>query len=226
MAEDREPESTDESTPAAGDQSDLPDTSVTSDPVAATSEDTADVVEPGQVDQPGEPESEAQLESDDAAESAESGDDGTAGTAGAPDAETTEGTGGTDDAQPALVGAAAQQSVQTKDLKKSDKKSKTDTNDTAGTASTKTAARTAAKDASGSKGRATPKQRRAIERERRTGPVRFASESVGELRKVVYPTASQLRTYFVVVLVFVLFVISFVSLLDLGFGWVILRVFG
>ena len=60
---------------------------------------------------------------------------------------------------------------------------------------------------------------------RRTGPVGFVSESVGELRKVVYPTGQQLLNYFVVVLVFVLFVIAYVSLLDLGMGWAIFRVF-
>jgi len=60
---------------------------------------------------------------------------------------------------------------------------------------------------------------------RRTSPVGFVRESVGELRKVVYPTGSQLLNYFVVVLVFVLFVIAYVSLLDLGLGWAIFRVF-
>jgi len=81
-------------------------------------------------------------------------------------------------------------------------------------------------DARRGKGRATPKQRRSVEKQRRTGPVKFIGESVAELRKVVYPTGSQLRTYFVVVLVFVLFVIAFVSLLDLAFGALILKVFG
>ena len=40
-----------------------------------------------------------------------------------------------------------------------------------------------------------------------TCPVR--SESIGELRKVVYPTGQQVLQYFVVVLVFVLFVIAY-----------------
>jgi preprotein translocase subunit SecE len=59
----------------------------------------------------------------------------------------------------------------------------------------------------------------------RTGPVTLVRESVGELRKVVYPTGSQLLTYFVVVLVFVLFIIAYVTVLDLGMGWAIFRVF-
>jgi len=59
----------------------------------------------------------------------------------------------------------------------------------------------------------------------RTGPVKFVRESVGELRKVVYPTGQQLINYFVVVLVFVLFIIAYVSLLDLGLGAAIFRIF-
>ena len=60
---------------------------------------------------------------------------------------------------------------------------------------------------------------------RRTGPVTFVKESVGELRKVVYPTGQQLLNYFVVVLIFVLFIIEYVSLLDLGFGAAMFRIF-
>lgn len=60
----------------------------------------------------------------------------------------------------------------------------------------------------------------------RTTPAKFVVESIGELRKVVWPTGNQVQQYFVVVLVFVLFIMTFVSLLDLGFGWVILKVFG
>lgn len=74
------------------------------------------------------------------------------------------------------------------------------------------------------KGAATPSRDRP-EKARRTSPAGFVRESVGELRKVVYPTGQQLLNYFVVVLVFVLFVIAYVSLLDLGLGWAIFRVF-
>lgn len=59
----------------------------------------------------------------------------------------------------------------------------------------------------------------------RTGPVKFVRESIGELRKVVYPTGQQLINYFIVVLVFVLFVIAYVSLLDLGLGAAIFKIF-
>ena len=59
----------------------------------------------------------------------------------------------------------------------------------------------------------------------RTTPLKFVRQSIGELRKVVYPTGPQLINYFVVVLVFVLFVIAIVSLLDLAFGWAIFKIF-
>lgn len=75
------------------------------------------------------------------------------------------------------------------------------------------------------KDKATPKQGGEVEKEHRTGPVKFLKESAGELRKVVYPTGQQLAQYFVVVLIFVLFIIGIVSLLDLGFGWAIFKIF-
>ena len=74
------------------------------------------------------------------------------------------------------------------------------------------------------KGTATGK-RDQLEKRERTTPVKFVRQSVGELRKVVYPTGQQLIKYFVVVLVFVLFVIAYVSLLDLGLGAAIFKIF-
>ena len=73
-----------------------------------------------------------------------------------------------------------------------------------------------------------PKQRAGGARatRKRTTPVSFGRESADELRKVVWPTATQLRQYFVVVLVFVLLVIASVSALDLLFGWGLLKIFG
>lgn len=75
------------------------------------------------------------------------------------------------------------------------------------------------------KDRATPKQKRDAAEHHRTGPVTFVQQSVAELRKVVYPTGPQLANYFVVVLIFVLFIIAYVSLLDLGIGAAIFRIF-
>jgi preprotein translocase subunit SecE len=71
---------------------------------------------------------------------------------------------------------------------------------------------------------ATAKRDQPAKRERTT-PLKFVRQSIGELRKVVYPTGQQLLNYFIVVLVFVLFVIAYVSLLDLGFGAAIFRIF-
>mgnify|MGYP001391751257 CR=1 FL=1 len=62
--------------------------------------------------------------------------------------------------------------------------------------------------------------------EKRTTPAQFVRESTEELKKVVWPTLSQWQQYFVVVLVFVLFMIGIVSLLDLGFGALLLQLFG
>ena len=72
----------------------------------------------------------------------------------------------------------------------------------------------------------TPTARRDVEpAEKRTTPVAFVQQSVGELRKVVYPTGQQLGNYFVVVLVFVLFIIAIVTLLDLGLGKLVFLIF-
>ena len=63
-------------------------------------------------------------------------------------------------------------------------------------------------------------------RTERTGPILFYRQVVAELRKVVWPTRQQLITYFWVVLVFVLVVMTYVSLLDLGIGKLMFAVFG
>lgn len=58
------------------------------------------------------------------------------------------------------------------------------------------------------------------------GPVTFVKQCVAELRKVVWPSGNQLKNYFIVVLIFVLVVIAFVSLIDLGVGTLLLRLLG
>lgn len=62
--------------------------------------------------------------------------------------------------------------------------------------------------------------------DKRTSPTTFYRQIVAELRKVVWPTQQQLITYFVVVLVFVLVIMTLVSLLDLAFGRLVFKVFG
>ena len=77
------------------------------------------------------------------------------------------------------------------------------------------------------KGVATPRARSAqAVAERPVGPIRFAAESAEELKKVVWPTWPQVQQYFWAVLVFVLVIIAFVGLLDLGLGWALLKLFG
>ncbi len=77
------------------------------------------------------------------------------------------------------------------------------------------------------KGAPTPKRKRATAvATKRTTPAMFVNESVDELKKVVWPTAQQVRQYFVVVLVFVLAIIAYVGLLDFLFGLGLLKLFG
>lgn len=72
----------------------------------------------------------------------------------------------------------------------------------------------------------TDRHSEAFEHEGRVGPVTFVKQSVGELKKVNWPTGTQLRQYFFAVLIFVLFVIAYVGLLDLGFSVLLLKLFG
>ena len=60
----------------------------------------------------------------------------------------------------------------------------------------------------------------------RTSPITFYRQIVAELRKVVWPTQQQLVTYFIVVMVFVLVMIAYVSVLDLAFGKAVFALFG
>ena len=61
---------------------------------------------------------------------------------------------------------------------------------------------------------------------RRTSPALFFRQSVGELRKVIWPTRNMLVTYTVVVVVFVVFMATIVTLLDLGFTKLVFAMFG
>jgi len=54
----------------------------------------------------------------------------------------------------------------------------------------------------------------------------FFRQVIAELRKVIWPTRDQLVTYFLVVLVFVMFMMAFVALLDYGFNSVMFQIFG
>jgi preprotein translocase subunit SecE len=56
--------------------------------------------------------------------------------------------------------------------------------------------------------------------------LRFFREVVAELRKVIWPTRKELLTYATVVIIFVAFIVTIVALLDTGFAWAVLKVFG
>ena len=60
---------------------------------------------------------------------------------------------------------------------------------------------------------------------KRTSPATFYRQVVAELRKVVWPTQEQLITYFLVVMVFVLFMMALVSALDVAFNRLAFAVF-
>jgi preprotein translocase subunit SecE len=62
-------------------------------------------------------------------------------------------------------------------------------------------------------------------RSKRTSPAVFYRQVVAELRKVVWPTQEQLITYFMVVMVFVIFMMALISALDLGFGKLVFAIF-
>ena len=67
--------------------------------------------------------------------------------------------------------------------------------------------------------------RRTSQKPERTSPVTFYRQVVAELRKVVWPTREQLVTYFFVVMVFVVVMMTLVSLLDLGLGKLVFQIF-
>lgn len=60
---------------------------------------------------------------------------------------------------------------------------------------------------------------------KRTNPATFLRQVIAELRKVVWPTQHQLVTYFIVVMVFVVVVMTLVSVLDLAFGKLVFQIF-
>ncbi len=70
-----------------------------------------------------------------------------------------------------------------------------------------------------------PKDGKAGGANKRTSIPTFYRQVVAELRKVVYPTQEQLVTYFIVVMVFVVFMMAFVSALDLALGKLALEIF-
>ncbi len=70
-----------------------------------------------------------------------------------------------------------------------------------------------------------PKDGKAGDAHKRTSIPTYYRQVVAELRKVVYPTQEQLITYFIVVMVFVIFMMALISMLDLGLGKLAFEVF-
>jgi preprotein translocase subunit SecE len=54
----------------------------------------------------------------------------------------------------------------------------------------------------------------------------FIREVISELGKVIWPTRKELLTYTAVVVVFVAIIMTIVGLLDTGFAYLVLKVFG
>jgi preprotein translocase subunit SecE len=72
-----------------------------------------------------------------------------------------------------------------------------------------------------------PKEKKDVHRAGLVGVIgRFFREIIGELRKVIWPTRSELLTYTAVVIVFVTIITTIVALLDYGFAKLILFSFG
>jgi preprotein translocase subunit SecE len=57
-------------------------------------------------------------------------------------------------------------------------------------------------------------------------PARFVRESVSEMRKVLWPSRSELVTYAIVVIIFVVIMVAVVAGLDIGFAKLIVQIFG
>jgi preprotein translocase subunit SecE len=63
-------------------------------------------------------------------------------------------------------------------------------------------------------------------RKKRTSPALFIRQILAELRKVVWPTRSELGTYTGVVIIFVMAIIGIVALFDYGITHAVSAVFG
>jgi preprotein translocase subunit SecE len=65
----------------------------------------------------------------------------------------------------------------------------------------------------------------ALDAPKKTTLGQFISQVIQELKKVVWPSSGQLWQYFIVVLVFVLFMIAFIGVLDYLFGMLVMWLF-
>ena len=73
--------------------------------------------------------------------------------------------------------------------------------------------------------RKVPTAPRPEEKEGRTGPRQFLKEVRGELRKVAWPTRSEVINYSIIVLIAVLVMMAFIALVDYGVAEFVLTLF-
>ena len=59
----------------------------------------------------------------------------------------------------------------------------------------------------------------------RTSPTLFVRQVIAELRKVIWPTRRELRTYTTVALIFILVMVAIVTSLDYGFTKLVFAIF-
>jgi preprotein translocase subunit SecE len=64
------------------------------------------------------------------------------------------------------------------------------------------------------------------EREKRSGPLQFLREVRGELRKVVWPTRSEVINYSIIVLVCLIILTAFVAAQDWFWNWSVFNLYG
>jgi preprotein translocase subunit SecE len=70
-----------------------------------------------------------------------------------------------------------------------------------------------------------PTQPSQKEREKRTKPTEFLREVRAELRKVAWPTRSEVTNYSIIVFVAVVILTAFIGFLDYGIGEFVLKLF-
>ena len=73
--------------------------------------------------------------------------------------------------------------------------------------------------------RPAPQAPRPAAREERTGPLQFLREVRGELRKVAWPTRSEVVNYSIIVLLTVVVLTAYIASLDFAFGELVLELF-
>jgi preprotein translocase subunit SecE len=73
--------------------------------------------------------------------------------------------------------------------------------------------------------RPAPQAPRPAAREERTGPLQFLREVRGELRKVAWPTRSEVVNYSIIVLFTVVVLTAYIASLDFAFGEAIFKLF-